>query len=177
MLPQDITPSAEQTKKWRMSMPWYVGGKSNECEIYQRKNIESITEMKCPKTILRLHSRRFILAEKKRPHLDIDGFEWTEDFDGRQEIEGKILLYNLKMVCGKGGAQTRTCHLVYDFIYAQRLYLENNIVETIFINILDGDECNNNMNKFRYAAKENERIYVGDLYEYQTWFRQKLTII
>ena len=34
-----ITISKEQTKIWRKAQSWYINGKKNECDIYQRKII------------------------------------------------------------------------------------------------------------------------------------------
>ena len=39
-LKKHTTPSHLQTKEWRRSQPWYRDGKRNECEIYQREQIE-----------------------------------------------------------------------------------------------------------------------------------------
>ena len=34
--------SQSQTKKWRNSQPWYRNGKRNECEMFQKHQLEAI---------------------------------------------------------------------------------------------------------------------------------------
>ena len=41
--------------------------------------------------------------------------EWTENFDGYQLNNGKTIYYNLEMICGSGGGQTRALREVYHF--------------------------------------------------------------
>lgn len=107
---------------------------------------------------------------------DLDGFEYTEDFDGKCARGSNTIYFNLKFCCDAGGAQTRTLRLVYEFIKCQIKYInkqnntqddtqkekENNDEnqdkhkdekcnnETYFINILDGDTSNTHISKFRY---------------------------
>lgn len=75
----------------------------------------------------------------------------------------------------KGGSQTRTLKLVYDFIIYQSKYIQSNKTEnTYFINILDGDECFRQKNKFTYLVNKLEKsqfIFIGDMQEFQTWFK------
>ena len=40
----DIPKSNKHTKQWRQKQEWYTNGKKNECEIYQRNNVENITK-------------------------------------------------------------------------------------------------------------------------------------
>ena len=101
----EITPASQQTKDWRKQCPWYHGGKHNECEIYQRHLVECITTHPCVKTDIRINLRDKQLYNKKYPMKDVDGFDYTEDFDGN--ILDKYYI-NLKMICDAGGAQTRT---------------------------------------------------------------------
>ena len=39
---ETIVKSSLQTKNWRKSQAWYINGKTNECEKYQRTIIETI---------------------------------------------------------------------------------------------------------------------------------------
>lgn len=191
-----IPSSYYQTKKWRKNRKWYKNGKSNECEIYQRKMIEKITDSKCPKTKYRLHIENNELIEKSNPLASEDGFDYTEDFDGLQERSNTQYFYNLKFVCDRGGAQTRTLREVYHFIKAQLEYLlkhyQTNDKDTkdtkskskkdvkskdiCFINILDGDESYKNSDKFKFLIKKSkyvsviDKIFIGDMKEFQEWF-------
>lgn len=114
---------------------------------------------------------------------DIDGFEYTEDFDGKCIRRNKTIYFNLKFCCDSGGAQTRTLRLVYDLIKCQIQYINkltinvnnSNLEEssnTYFINILDGDNCNTNMPKFRYLLdKLNDKkfekyVFIGSMYDF-----------
>lgn len=38
----DIVTSSNQTKNWRKEQEWYINGRKNECEIYQRNKMEEI---------------------------------------------------------------------------------------------------------------------------------------
>ena len=88
--------------------------------------------------------------------------------------DNNIYYFNLKFICDNGGAQTRTLREVYHFIKYQINYLlkfnSNNIY---FINILNGDTCYKNMNKFNYllSKEENKNIikylFIGSLYDFQ----------
>ena len=59
-----ITPSKFQTKIWRQNQIWYKDGKQNECEKYQRKLIENITNKECVKTSKRIHINTKKLYER-----------------------------------------------------------------------------------------------------------------
>jgi len=112
---------------------------------------------------------------------ELDGFEYTENFDGKNTKELNTIYFNLKFCCDSGGAQTRTLHLVYDFIKCQIQYINNkyineNIIKNnnaiFFINILDGDTCYSNISKINYLlSKLNEKkleqyIFIGSMYEF-----------
>jgi hypothetical protein len=183
-----IVKSKNQTKDWRKSQNWYTNGKSNECEKYQKKIIENITENK-------LENIKGIRLEKETGKMEkitikdiknrVDKLEYTEDFDGQQKIGETIFYYNLKMVCDSGGSQTRTLSLVYDFIKAQLRTLKQSDDKLFFVNILDGD-CSYTFQKyFKYLLDKEknkvvkEKIFVGDMYKFQKWFisvKRKLTI-
>ena len=172
-----VIPASQQTKEWRNGCPWYKNGKHNECEIYQRRMIEKITSTPLVKTHVRMnicdHRMQTIISPNKQP----DGFDWTENFDGFMELDGKKMYFNLKMVCSAGGAQTRSLREVKHFIRSQLEHLlkfPESSSDVYFINILDGDESNRNM--FHYHdllgqekySSIRDRVYVGDLYEFQS---------
>lgn len=177
-----IIQSKYQTKDWRKSQSWYKGGKSNECEIYQRDLIKQITEKDCPKTNMRINLRTLELVEKSSPLQRSDGFDWTEDFDGRQLLNNTELYYNLKMICDSGGAQTRSLREVYHFVEAQMKYLLKNPDRSIyFINILDGDTSYSQREKFIYLlnlpeyASVIDRVFVDDMFIFQYWYKSTLS--
>jgi hypothetical protein len=176
-----ITISRDQTKDWRKSQSWYKGGKSNECEIYQREQITNITKTECPKTNMRINIRTLELKENSSPLLLNDGFDWSEDFDGKQTLGNIQLYYNLKMICDSGGAQTRSLREVYHFIEAQMKYLLNNPDNQLyFINILDGNTSYSQKNKFTYLlslpeyAVVSNKIFVDDMFHFQDWYNSLL---
>ena len=75
-------------------------------------------------------------------------------------------------MCDNGGAQTRTLREVYHFIKCQFNYLiKYNNTNIKFINILDGDTCYKNMDKFNYLLNKNKAynkyIFIGSLYDFQ----------
>ena len=166
-----------QTKNWRKQRSWYKTGKSNECELYQIKQIESITNTKLLKTLDRIHMNKLIITSQKNPLKSNDGFEYSETFDGIQKNDLNILYFNLKFVCDSGGAQTRTLREVYHFIESQ-LKLSSKIGSNNmkFINILDGDTCHRSMDKFNYLLNRTEYIYVkkyvfiGDMHSFQNLY-------
>ena len=133
IVPLPIVKSQNQTKFWRRAQSWYKTGKSNECELFQRKMVENITNKKCAKTDVRLNWDTLSLEKIKYPNKQEDGFEWTEDFDGFQKIDQCNFYHNFKMICDKGGAQTRTLREVYHFVKTQADYLNklNNFAPTI----------------------------------------------
>ena len=181
-----IVPSSIQTKDWRKNQEWYHGGKSNECEIYQRNLIEKITRRTCKKTNERIHLLTKNIEMKTNPLKQVDGFEYTEDFDGRIELNDKIIYFNMKMICDAGGAQTRTCREVYHFISSQYEYFihhgcdlckESNKI--YFVNILDGDTSYKHMNKFLFLKKKyanQPNIFVGDMHEFRIWWLRKMIL-
>ncbi len=170
----EITPSSEQDKYWRRESSWYRDGKHNECEIYQRNLIEQITSHTCVKTNIRINLRDKQLYDKKYPMKDVDGFDYTEDFDGN--IQNKYYI-NLKMICDAGGAQTRTLREVYHFVESQLDHLVRYGGETkYFVNILDGDTSHNSMPKFNHLLNRPEYaaikkyVFVGDMLSFSSWW-------
>jgi hypothetical protein len=172
-----LTPSSQQTKTWRKEQSWYQTGKNNECEMYQRQVVETITKMKCPKTSARIRLDTYDIRENSKPMSSDDGFEWTEDFDGKQNINNNTIYYNLKMVCDSGGAQTRTLREVYHFVKCQLEHLiETNNENTYFVNILDGDQCYNRQKHFQYLLSKDRytevknKVYCGDMHTFASWY-------
>lgn len=172
--------SIEQTKQWRTSQEWYKNGKSNECENYQIRCIEQITGLQLIKQKgIRLNMFTFDLKSKKNPLKDVDGYEWTEDFDGLFEHQSITFYINLKFVCDQGGAQTRTLREVYHFIATQLQHVKKNPDKNIyFINILDGNESFRNMSKFKYLLKsfiydKVDKVFVGDMKQFEEFWKQK----
>lgn len=169
-----ITKAINQTKNWRQIQPWWKGGKKSECEIYQRGIVETITGSKCHKTNTRIHLFRKELVEMTCPNKHKDGFEYTENFDGKQiRVNNKEIYYNFKMICDKGGAQTRSLQLVYFFIQAQLqfLYYSPKTNNVYFANILDGDESARHKDKFEYLLSQypSKNVYCGDLKDFKEW--------
>lgn len=172
-----LIPSAKyQTKNWRKNRSWYSTGKRNECEIYQIKLIELITNNKLLKTFDRINIESITISDKFNPIRYADGYEYTENFDGIQKINNKKIYYNLKFVCDSGGAQTRSLREVYHFIKLQIKILKqiNNIY---FINILDGDQSYKAMDKFNYLIQKNKsiqkNIFIGDMNLFQIYWSSK----
>ena len=119
--------------------------------------------------------------EKKYPMKDIDGFEWTEDFDGFIAKNDHSFYFNLKMICDAGGVQTRSLREVYHFVCVQLEHLlAHNTPNVHFINILDGDTSFRNIDKFQfllskphYASVRNQ-VFVGDMKQFQTiWLKHE----
>lgn len=171
----DITRSKDQTKNWRKEQPWYNGGKSNECEIYQRNTLSSIVGKEIEKTNHRFNKETNTFEHMPHPNKKRNGFEYTEDMDGIFVSEEDITNYvNFKMVCGSGGSQTRTLHEVYHFITAQLNWLLENKEKAIeFINILDGNESWRIRDKFDFLKEKEkyksikDKVFIGDLYEFR----------
>ncbi len=162
-----------QTKEWRTEQTWYDNGKRNECELHQLEIINDITNQEINKTYIRIHLTKNELIEETKPlNLD-DGFEYTENFDGIQMINDTILYYNLKFVCGRGGAQTRSLREVYHFIKAQ-INILNTVNNIYFINILDGDGSYKHRHKFLYLLNEYDKknkIFIGDMQEFNIYWK------
>lgn len=170
-----------QTKDWRKQQYWYNTGKKNECEKYQKKSIEFIFNIKLQNTNERLSISDYKLVNI-RNILNLDyAFDLTENFDGKLSIGESVYYFNLKFVCDKGGAQTRSLREVYHFIKAQLEFLNHNQNQNIyFINILDGDTAFNNINKFRFLIEKSEYkeyttyLFCGDSLQFKDWFHSIL---
>ena len=152
-------------------------------ELKLIKNIEKIssnvykitdTFYELNKTHDRLNLETNEIINNKTPMIYDDGYEWSENFDGKIINDIYTFYFNLKFVCDIGGTQTRTLRETYHFIKCQLEHLIKFDTKKIyFINILDGDTCYNNMNKYYYLLnKEKYRhikkyIFIGSLYEFQ----------
>jgi len=187
-----IPPSYYQTKNWRKNRLWYINGKKNECEIYQRKLVNLITKLNCNKTTERINMDLIEIIDNKNPMKEENGFEWTEDFDGKIITNNNILYINFKFVCDEGGAQTRSLREVYHFIKYQIKYLiknscnnekyeynNENLFNLYFINILDGDTSWKHKDKFNYLLNKfnnndnldiKKYIFIGNMYEFQKYW-------
>ena len=169
-----IPQSCYQTKIWRKNSSFYINGKKNECEKYQIKVIENITNDNIKKTNHRINFETKNIEENKNPLKNKNGYEFSENFDGLVIKNDKKYYYNLKFVCDSGGAQTRTLREVYCFIKYQMKFLKKmNTNNIYFYNILDGDECYKNMDKFMYLMNKEKYkqvikyIFIGSLYDFQ----------
>jgi hypothetical protein len=169
-----IPQSCYQTKKWRKDKTWYKNGKSNECEKYQVNLINKLIRIKLNKTDDRINFETNKIINKKNPMINKDGYEWSENFDGKIINNNNTYYFNLKFVCDCGGAQTRTLREVNHFITYQLEYLMIFDTKNIyFINILDGDTCYNNLDKFIYLINKKKYkdiikyVFIGSLYDFQ----------
>jgi hypothetical protein len=155
------------------------GGGSRKPEEYQREQIVLGSGVPCTKTHTRINRRKNALVEIAQPMRHDDGFDYTEDFDGKQVFGSKTVLVNLKSVVGGGGSQTRTLRdECYWFVDAQLQYLlKAGTTDCFFANIFDGDEAAAKMPKFHYLlslpefAAVRPYIYVGDLKGYFAWLK------
>lgn len=150
------------------------GATSSEHEKYARRMIEEGTGVPCSKTDTRINLETNQLKDIACPNKRADGFDYTEDFDGKQVIRGKTVYINLKCVVGKGGAQTRTLREVYWFVKGQLNVLLTQ-KDQYFANILDGDESARCMRMFNNSLDNpkfqevRKYVYVGDLKGYFDW--------
>ncbi len=169
-----IPSSYYQTKNWRTNRNWYNNGKQNECEKYQIELIEKIIKTKLLKTDDRINIETINITTNKNPMKNKDGYEYTENFDGKIIKNNINYYFNLKFVCDNGGAQTRTLREVYHFIkYQLEFLLKNKLNNIYFINILDGDTSYNSMNKYLYLTNKEKYknvikyVFIGSLYDFQ----------
>lgn len=131
----EITPSKDQTKEWRHKhISSSFGQKDNKCEKTQKYLVEQITGQKCLSSDGTRINHYTLEMKKYKNCMTIngvcnpEGFDWSEDFDGVQIINGITIYYNFKMVCSSGGAQTRTLRdETYNFINTQIRYSNSKI--------------------------------------------------
>jgi len=117
------------TKEKRHEIFGCVAGGADSCkpENFQREMIIKGTNLKCNKTNIRINLRNNSLVNIRQPNKNVDGFDYTEDFDGVQFIKDKIVYINFKCIVEKGGSQTRSLREVYWFIQGQLNVLKKNI--------------------------------------------------
>lgn len=166
-----------QDKQWRQQQSWYKNGKSNECEIYQKSILGNVISCKLTQTHERIHIRSLRIVYNKYPMRNDNGYEYTEDFDGKECFNQNTLYYNLKMVCDRGGAQTRTLREVYHFVYYQLEYLLKSKTTTFYsCNIIDGDEFVRNKRKFKYLLSSprykhvRKYVFCGTMKSFLLWY-------
>lgn len=166
----NIVNSCYQTKKWRMSQNWYINGKHNECEKYQIGVAELLLGQKINKTYERINMSTKELVKMVHPLKNNNGFDYTENFDGKIISGDKKIYFNFKFVCDNGGAQNRSLREVYHFIkYQYKMMRKNNSSDIYVMNILDGNTSNMFMDKFKYLStieeniELNKYIFIGDL--------------
>jgi hypothetical protein len=179
--PTDIIDGALFTKEKRHELQGQVaGGKGSRVpEEYQRSQIVLGTGQLCGTTNVRINWRRNEMEEISQPMKKDNGFDYTENFDGKQLFGDKTILINLKSVVGTGGSQTRTLRdECYPFVNAQLDYLvKTTATLCYFANIFDGDEAASKMRMFHYLlalpeyASVKKYVYVGDLKGYFPWLK------
>lgn len=171
------------TEKKRTEMFGKVAGGSGSTkpEDYQREQVELGTGILCPKTQTRINWRKNEMVEISQPMRNEDGFDYTEDFDGKQNFNSNTVLYNYKSVVGSGGAQDRTLRECYHFVKAQLQYLlKSKKTDYFFANIFDGDNAASRMKMFQYLlglpefTTVKKYVYVGDLKGYFAWVKENV---
>lgn len=169
------------TKEKRQALYGKVdgGGGSRKPEEYQRSQIVLGTGFPCNITQTRINWRTNEMMENSQPMRKEDGFDYTENFDGKQIFSKCTVWINLKSVVGTGGSQTRTLRdECYPFMNAQLKYLlKSKRTDYYFANIFDGDEAASKMKMFHYLLNLTEfstvkkYVYVGDLKNYFAWIK------
>lgn len=182
--PISVIRGVEMNKEWRQTKFGRIAGGagSREMEIYQRKMVEEGTGAPCVKTNMRINLRTSSLIEIAHPNTRQDGFDYSEDFDGKQVFDTMVGFLNFKSIASSGGAQTRSLREVYWFVEGQLNVLKTGMTNVYFANILDGDEPANHMDKFKNLLGLPEfesvrhSVYVGDLYGYFDWLNALLVM-
>jgi hypothetical protein len=162
------------------------GFRSHLHEKYQRQKILENTGTPLFKTNVRINLRSSppTLEEISKPYTRNNGFDYSENFDGVQDINGKKIYINLKSIVGKGGSQTRSLKEVYWFIKGQLgiPFMEN----VFFANVLDGDEATNALKYFNFLVKQEQpahepsslpHVFIGDLTGYIDWFNTVVALL
>ena len=179
--PDGVVPGHLITKDKRHEIHGVIAGGagSRKPEDLQRQQIIQGTGLPCSKTTARINLRTSTLHNISHPNKQITGFDYTEDFDGVQTIDGKQIYITLKCIVGKGGSQTRSLREVYWFVEGQLNVIKTSGEPNVFFaNILDGDESHAVLPKFVYLlslpefTNEKNNIYVGDLTGYFSWFKR-----
>ena len=184
LCPEGVIDGCLFTKDKRHELQGLVAGGAGSMkpEKYQRAQIECGTGLPCLTTHTRINWRKNEMIEKAHPMKNDDGFDYTENFDGKQIYGPNTVWYNLKSVVGQGGSQTRTLRdECYNFMDRQLAYLsKSNKTDYYFVNIFDGDEAAKKMPMFHYLLAQPEYstvkkyVYVGDLKGCFPWIKAKL---
>lgn len=184
--PEGVIDGCLYTKEKRHELYGRVSGGSGskKPEDSQRKYIELGTSRPCIQTQIRINWRNNEMVEKSQPMRKDDGFDYTENFDGKQVFSSNTILINMKSVVGTGGSQTRTLrNECYQFVNAQLCYLiKSKNTKYYFANIFDGDEASSKMKMFHYLLERPEfykvkkYIYVGDLKGYFSWIKTNICL-
>lgn len=182
--PEGIIDGVLYTKEKRQELYGKVagGGGSKKPEKYQRSQIVLGTGRRCDPTQIRINWRKNEMIEISQPMRNEDGFDYTENFDGKQIFNHNVVWVNLKSVVGKGGDQTRTLRdECYHFVDAQLNYLlKIKKTNCFFANIFDGDEASARMKQFQYLlglpefSTVKKYVYVGDLRGYFEWVKDSV---
>lgn len=164
--------SKDQTKEWRKNQEWYINGKKNECELFQKDQFEQITHQPIRKTLKRLCMMNHTIVEISNPLRGEYGFEYTENFDGEFKYNDTAFLINFKFTCDLGGSQIRTLREVYHFIKTQLEYLKRHPKHKVFfINILDGNTSYQYRDQFKHLV--DPRVFIGDMKEFSAWWNSR----
>ena len=76
------------------------------------------------------------------------------------------------MICGSGSGQIRALREVYHFVSAQQRHINQELSsKVIFVNILDGDECNKKIKLF--PKVEHGQIFIGLLFEWNEIYERE----
>ena len=183
--PENVIAGCLITKAKRQEMHGKVDGGSGSMnpEHFQRERIVLGTGRPCNKTNVRINWRNNTMVEIAQPMQKEDGFDYTENFDGKQLFEPNTVWVNFKSVVGTGGSQTRTLRdECYPFVNAQLDYLlKTKKNDCFFANIFDGDEAAKKMDMFYYLLGLPEftdvkrYVYVGDLKGYFAWVKANVS--
>jgi hypothetical protein len=181
--PEGLLYGAQMSKTTRQEVFGEASGgaKTTDMEKYQRKAVEDGTGLACQKTNYRINSRKNTLEYVAHPLHQVNGFDYTEDFDGVQNAPFGRVFISFKSVVGAGGSQTRTLRECYHFAEAQLKLLLKLNKEMFFANILDGDEAEKRMKNFTFLCSLPEyasvahNVYVGHLGGYFDWFNKCAT--
>lgn len=179
--PEGVIDGCLFTKEKRQELYGRVAGGagSRKPEEYQKEQIVLGTGRPCNTTQTRINWRKNEMMEKVQPMRKEDGFDYTENFDGKQIFVPNTVWVNLKSVVGTGGSQTRTLRdECYPFVNAQLDYLlKSKKIDCFFANIFDGDEASSKMKMFNYLiglpefSTVKKYVYVGDLKGYFAWLK------
>ena len=182
--PEGVIDGCLFTKEKRHELHGKVagGGGSRKPEEYQKEQIVLGTGHPCNTTQTRINWRKNEMMENSQPMRKEDGFDYTENFDGKQVFCLNTVWINLKSVVGTGGSQTRTLRdECYPFVNAQLDYLlKSKKTDCFFANIFDGDEASSKMKMFQYLLRLPEfstvekYVYVGDLKCYFEWVKSNV---